>query len=371
MMTRRTFGRRLALAGIAAQAWTEAGLAQRALSGANWSPKTVWLNANENPEGPCRAAVKAMGRVAPESWRYHYPEFRDFYQAIAGSERLEPGQVIVGAGSTEVLNVVVAAFTSPTRPLVTPVPTFEAPAEFARALGHKIVTVPLSDSYGFDVKRLAEEAQRAGAGLIYLCNPNNPTSLLTPKDDVAWLAANLPSDTVLLVDEAYLHFVPDYEQHSALAYVRERRNVVVSRTFSKIYGMAGLRIGFACAKPELIAPLRPFRNNAISVVGLRAALAAVAEGPKLIRERQAKLARTRAAFCEWLRGRNLRYIEPSANFVMIETGADARELGMAMLRKEVAVGRPFPPLNNLLRVTIGTERDMAKFRKAFLEVHSS
>ena len=368
MMTRRSFAR-LAAAGAGAACRTEAALAQRALIGQQWSANTVWLNANENPDGPCAAAIEAMNRVAPASWRYHYPEMRDFVAAVARSEGLEPDWVVVGAGSTEVLNCIVAAFTTPTRPLVYPTPTFEVPAEFAKALGHRQVAVPLAAGYKPDLKRLAEEAERAGGGLIYLCNPNNPTSLFIPKSEVAWLVSNLPKQTVLVVDEAYLHFVEGYEQHTALPWVREGKKVIVARTFSKIYGMAGLRIGFGCAPPELIEKLRPFRNNAVTVVGVRAVLASLGEASKLIPQRRARLIKVRGGLCEWLRARGLRSIEPSANFMMIDTGVDARKLGLALLAKDVAVGRPFPPLDKMLRVTIGTEQDMARFREAFAEVY--
>lgn len=371
MLTRRDFARTMALTGAAGPAFTEAALAQRALIGQQWSPKTVWLNANENPDGPCPAAVEAMNRVIPASWRYHYPEMRDFYAAVARSEGLEPEQVVVGAGSTEVLNVIVAAFTSPARPLISPVPTFEVPAEFARALGHRHVAVPLTSGHAPDLKRLAEEAARAGGGLIYLCNPNNPTSLFIPKSEVAWLVNNLPKQTILVVDEAYLHFVEGYEKHTALDWVREGRDVIVARTFSKIYGMAGLRIGFGCARADLIAKLRPFRNNAVTVVGVRAVVAALREASKLIPERRARLIRVRRELCQWLRARGLSYIEPSANFIMIDVGVDTRQLGLALLKHDVAVGRPFPPLDKMLRVTIGAAQDMEKFKQAFAEVYGA
>lgn len=367
MITRRGFARLAAGAGAAG--WTEGALAQRALIGEKWSPNTVWLNANENPDGPCAAAIEAMNRVVPASWRYHYPEMRDFVRAVARSEGLEPDWVTVGAGSTEVLNVIVAAFTSPARPLIYPVPTFEVPAEFARALGHRSVPVPLAPGYKPDLKRLAEEAERAGGGLIYLCNPNNPTSLLVPKSEIAWLVSNLPKETILVVDEAYLHFVEGYEKHTALEWVREGKPVIVTRTFSKIYGMAGLRIGFGCGRPELMGKLRPYRNNAVTVVGVRAVLASLAEASKLIPERRARLIKIRSELCAWLRRRGLSYIEPSANFVMIDTGVPARELGLALLAKDVAVGRPFPPLDRMLRVTIGAAADMARFRAAFAAVY--
>jgi histidinol-phosphate/aromatic aminotransferase/cobyric acid decarboxylase-like protein len=214
-------------------------------------------------------------------------------------------------------------------------------------------------------------AEKAGGGLIYLCNPNNPTSSITPKKDLAWMIDNLPPNTFVLIDEAYAHFAdtPDFE--SALGYVRQGKNVIVTRTFSKIYGMAGLRAGFACAPPELMAKMAPFRNNVISVVTVRAVLAALEESKTLIPERRAKFIRIRRELCAWLKERGLSYIEPQANFVMIDVGRDAREFISAMPPKGVAVGRPFPPMNNFLRVSLGSDRDMAKFREVFWSVYKA
>jgi histidinol-phosphate aminotransferase len=371
MLTRRGFAG-VGFAALAGRMLPEAAYAQRAAIKGPLPPDMVWLNANENPAGPPRSSIEAMTKALPEGGRYHYQEFGDFYAAIASSEELSPEQILVGSGSSEVLHIAVDTFTSPTRPLITVAPTFEGPVELAsKALGRPVIQVPLAPPYAADVKTLAERAENSGGGLIYLCNPNNPTSSITPKKDMAWLADNLPANTILLVDEAYSHFAdsPDFE--TALGYVRRGRNVVVTRTFSKIYGMAGLRAGFACASPELIARMAPFRNNVISVVTVRAVLAALDESKTLIPERRAQYIRIRRELCEWLRDRGLSYIEPQANFVMIDVGRDAREFISGMPPKGVAVGRPFPPMTNYLRVTIGTDSDMAKFRDVFWSVYKT
>jgi histidinol-phosphate/aromatic aminotransferase/cobyric acid decarboxylase-like protein len=145
--------------------------------------------------------------------------------------------------------------------------------------------------------------------------------------------------------------------------------VVVARTFSKIYGMAGVRAGFVCGTPGLIDRMRPFRNNVISIIAMRAVLAALAESRTLIPERRAINARVRAEMCAWLRERKLRYIDTQANFMMIDTGRNAREFMTKMPPLGVAVGRPFPPLDNMLRVTIGTGPEMQKFRDVFWRVY--
>jgi histidinol-phosphate aminotransferase len=350
----------------------EAAYAQRAAIKGPLPPNMVWLNANENPEGPPRSSIEAMTKVLPDSGRYHYQEFSDLYAAIARTEDLAAEQILVGAGSTEVLHNAIDAFTSPTRPLIAVSPTYEGPVELAgRALGRPVTLVPLAPPYGADVKKLAEHADKAGGGLIYLCNPNNPTSSITPKKDIGWLVDNLPPNTVLLIDEAYSHFADTPEFESALGCVRQGRSVVVTRTFSKIYGMAGLRAGFACARPELIAKMAPFRNNVISIVTARAVLAALDESRTLIPERRARYIRIRREFCAWLQERGISYIEPQANFVMIDVGRDAHEFIYGMPPKGVAVGRPFPPMTNYLRVTLGTDSEMAKFRDVFWSIYKA
>jgi histidinol-phosphate/aromatic aminotransferase/cobyric acid decarboxylase-like protein len=153
--------------------------------------------------------------------------------------------------------------------------------------------------------------------------------------------------------------------------VRQGKEVIVARTFSKIYGMAGLRVGFAAAKPSIIEKLTELKANVISIVGARAVVAALKDRENIVRERKAGLARTRRELCAWLRERNVKYIEPNANFLMIDTGRNAREFINTMPSLGVAPGRPFPPLDNMLRVTIGTDPEMAKFRDVFWKVYKS
>lgn len=368
MVTRRIFARRLGFLAAGAPLWTEAALAQRAVVRGETGREMVWLNANENPDGPGRAAIQAMTEAMPHSWRYHFQEFGDFYSAVARSEGLEAAQVLVGAGSSEILHAAIDAFTSPARPLITMVPTFEAPEGIARALDHPVVRVPLTTDYAADVKSMAVQAAKSGGGLIYICNPNNPTSTITSKSDIDWLVANLPPNTVAMIDEAYIHFSQSPELESALKHVRSGKDVIAVRTFSKIYGMAGLRIGFGCARPELIRKMEPFRDAVISIVSARAAQAALDETSTLVPERRARVVRIRGDLCAWLHRKGFAYIEPHANFMMIDVGRDVRGVARGMYQKGVAPGRPFPPLDQMMRVSIGTEADMEKFKTVFLEV---
>jgi len=347
---------------------TEAAFAQRASVPGAAPSDTVWINGNEFPEGPPQASIDAMARVIGESNRYHYQEFPAFYAKLAASEGLTADQILVGAGSSEVLHAAVEAFTSPALPLIYPVPTYEAAPELAKYKGHAVVETPLDSKMAPDVRRLAAAAEKAGGGLIYIVNPNNPTSTITSSDDIAWLAANLPKNTYILVDEAYLHYATSPEASSSFRYVKEGKNVIVARTFSKIYGMAGLRVGYIAGTPELIKKMEPYRNNVISFVSARAVTAALDLGPKMLEERKAKIVHTRNELCAWMSEKKYKFIPPQANFVMIETGRDAKVMQAALLAKGVAIGRPFPPLNTMIRVSIGTDAEMVKFRKAFTEV---
>jgi len=370
MITRRGFGAKVGLGAAAVRMLPEMAYAQRAAISLSGLPKDmVWLNANENPAGPPSESIEAMRDALPTAGRYHYQEFSAFYQALATSEELRPEQIIVGAGSSEVLHMAVEAFTSDSRPLITVRPTYEGPVELARALGRKVIQTSLRPDFTPDVKQLAEAADREHGGLIYLCNPNNPTSTITAKTDLAWLVRNLPTNTLLLIDEAYIHFGETPQLESALTYVREGRDVVVTRTFSKIYGMAGLRAGFGCARPDLIDQLGRFRNNVVSIVTARGIIAARPNSREILAGRRGTLARTRRELCVWLDERKVTYIQPHANFVMIDVGRDAREFTSTMPRMGVAPGRPFPPLDRFLRVTIGTDADMARFREVFWKVY--
>ena len=361
MLTRRRFG----VLSFSAVAAGEAAYAKRYLERSKFPANLTLINSNENPEGPPPVSIEAMKRALPLGGRYRDEDMDALAGEIAEIEKVRPEEVMMASGSSEVLNCAVTAFTSDKLPVITCVPVFELPIETAAAMGHAVVTVPLKSSYAFDVERLAEESKKAGGGLVYLCNPNNPTSTVTPLMDIDWLVANMHPNAILAVDEAYIHFDPKLV--SAMKHVKAGRRVIVFRTFSKIYGMAGLRVGFACGSQEMVRKMVPFRSNSISVVGVYAASAALNE-PSLLGERRARLNGTRDRLCGWLRQRGFAYLEPHANFVMIDLKRDVRPVIEGMAKQGVAVGRPFPPLNQMLRVSVGSEADMLKFRAAFERV---
>jgi histidinol-phosphate/aromatic aminotransferase/cobyric acid decarboxylase-like protein len=365
MVTRRSFMGQVGLISAAAPFLTEAALAKETRANAPAGLKLAHLDSNENPLGPPASAIEAIRRGAPDVGRYCFEEIAPFAQSVATLEQVKAQEVLVGVGSSDIITAAVCAFASDTRPMITATPSYDIVVKLARDLGRKVVELPLTPQSAYPVQQLAAEAQKAGGGLIYLVNPNNPTSSLTPDSDIQWLATHLPANTVLLVDEAYLEFADPGKAQSAVRYVREGGSVIVSRTFSKIFGMAGARAGYGCGRADLIASMEPFMDNIIPILGLRAAVAAFAEKASLVPQRRATNTRIRSEFCSWLRSQKLSFIEPHANFVFIDVGRDVKAFGAAMKTKGVAVGRQFPPFNNMCRVTIGTDDDMRRFREAY------
>ena len=365
MLTRRNF-EKLALIGLS----PETAFAQHAAVTGAVPADTIWLNANENPEGPPPEAKEAISGAINEAGRYNHRFFPVLNEAIAKFVAVGLDQVIQGAGSTEVLHCALQAFTSADKPLITVWPTWEMARDVVEASGGRVVKVPLTSQWSADVERLAAEAKKAGGGVIHMGNPNNPTSSITPKSELRWLAEHLPPNTMLLIDEAYIQFAGSSAVESGIAYVREGRSVIATRTFSKLYGMAGVCVGFGCGRADLVRRMQPFRNNVISILGARAAMAAIELGEGFVAERRARRNRIRAELCAWLDRKGLRYIPPHGNFILVDIGRKVQEAIPRMLAEGVAVGRRFDSVDTWMRVAIGTDGEMGKFRAAFQKVVS-
>jgi histidinol-phosphate aminotransferase len=365
-LTRRQFGRVAALlaAGSALPFYSETALAQDLKALANIPPDAVRLNANENPMGPCPAAIEAIRKIVPEGGRYHFDQTNAFVDAMAEAEGVPATHVLPGAGSSDLLHRCVVVSTSPKRPLVTADPGFEAPAGAARFLEAKVIAIPLRKDYSHDAKAMA--AADPDAGLIYVCNPNNPTGTLTRKEDIDYLVDNKPKGCVVLIDEAYIHF--SASAVSAVPHVAAGKDVIVLRTFSKLYGMAGLRAGAAIGRPELLEKLRKVGGLGIMpVTGMTGATASLKD-KTLVAARRKLLADVREDLFAWLEKRKYDFIRSDANMVMIDTKRPGKDTAAAMLEHKVAIGRSWAAMPNHVRVTIGTREDMAKFKTAFERV---
>lgn len=349
---------------LAAQADVPSGMALHGQSSRIPPPGAVLINANENPLGPSKAAIEAIARVAPAGGRYDRTGEKEQLAALfARQSGLREDHVEVYAGSGEPLHYTVLAFTGPGRSFVTADPSYEAGMRAAATSGARVVKVPLTADFAHDVRAMA--AADPAAGLIYICNPNNPTGTLTRAEDIAWLVENKPKGAIVLIDEAYIHLSDAPE---ALGHAAAGKDVVILRTFSKIYGMAGIRCGFAVGRPDLLARLKPFGQNPMPITGAAAARASL-EDPGLVPARRKIIGDTRRETLGWLRAGGFKVIgDPQTNCFMIDTGRDGKAVQAALRDKGVWIGRTWPVWPNAVRVSVGTDAEMAAFRAAFAEV---
>ena len=359
--TRRDFGRVAALmtAGAALPFYNEATLAQ-GLSANRFMPAdAVKLNANENPMGPCPEAIEAIQKLVPQGGRYLYNETFEFIDAMAAVEGLSREHVMPFAGSSDPLHRAVLAFTGPGKSFVVADPGYEAGGNAARFVGAKTIKVPLRKDWSHDVRAMAEADPNAG--VIYVCNPNNPTGSLTPRDELEYLVENKPKGAIVLLDEAYIH-LSKAEPCSPL--VAADKDLIILRTFSKLYGMAGLRAGAALGRPDLLAKLRGYGAGALPATGMIGAIASL-KAKGLVESRRKLIAEVREETVAWLTKKGFDVIPSEANMIMIDTRRPGREVNQAMMNEKVAIGRSWSALPNHVRVTIGTREEMAKFRTAF------
>jgi histidinol-phosphate aminotransferase len=365
-LTRRDFARLATLlaAGAALPFYNEATLAQDIKAIARIPADAIRLNANENPFGPCTEALEAIRKVVPLGGRYLFHETFNFVEAMAASEGLPTSHVLPSAGSSDPLHRAVLAFTSPSRPLITAEPGYEAPEGAARFVKARVIKVPLRKDYSHDPKAMA--TAHPGAGLIFVCNPNNPTGTVTRKEDIATIVANKPRGCVVLVDEAYIHFAASAGPATDL--VRDGKDVIVLRTFSKLYGMAGLRAGAALGRPDLLDKMRALAGlNFLPATGMAGATASL-KNKALVGQRRAALAEIRKDLFAWLDRKGYSYIPSEANMVLIDSKRPGQETAKAMLEHKVAIGRSWSALPTHVRVTIGTATEMEKFKTAFERV---
>jgi histidinol-phosphate aminotransferase len=330
-------------------------------------PGAVLINANENPLGPSKGACEAISRVTPSGGRYDlYGETDKLTKTFAAQHNLPEDHIAVYAGSSEPLHYTVLAFTSPERSLVIADPSYEAPMPAAEASGAKIHKVPLTGTYAHDIRAMI--AADPNAGVFYICNPNNPTGTLTSKKEILWALENKPKGSVLLVDEAYIHFT---DADDVLDQVAAGKDLIVLRTFSKVYGMAGLRCGLAVGRPDLLAKLLSYGLNPMPVTGSGAANASLVE-TGLVAQRKKITADTRNDTIAWLKRNGYKVIgDPQTNCLMIDTGRDGRGVMLGMQQKNVYIGRTWPIWPNAVRITVGTPAEMAKFQDAFKQVMSA
>ena len=369
-LSRRSFFRLAAAASAVATVpiLTEAHLAHAQRRKFNYVPPphdAVRIDANENPLGPCSGACASISSLIPEGGRYDYDLTEKFVNTFCSVEGLKTEYVLPYAGSSEPLHYTVLAFTSKEKPYVTADPGYEAGMRAATLNGAKVIKVPLTATHAHDAKAMA--AADPNAGVIYVCNPNNPTGTTTPRADIEYLLANKPKGSILLIDEAYIHFS---NGTPSLDLVRADKDVIVLRTFSKVYGMAGVRCGVAIGRPDLLDKIQYFGMNSMPIMAVAAATASL-QDKDIVPQRKKINADIRNETFEWLSANNFSFIPSETNCFMLQTNRPGHEVMAAMAKQGVYIGRVWPIMPTYVRITVGTHSDMQKFQAAFKQVMSS
>ena len=362
--------RRNLIGGLAAGAVTSAAF--RAASGfafdkslpaaaAKSAAEPILLSRNENPYGPSPKVLATMQEALAASNRYARTEYDSLLSKIAALHQVSAQQIILGCGSSEILCVVGAATLGPGRKLVQASPTYPTLGAFATSIGAEVINVPLNKMYEHDLDGMLARSD-SSTGLVYICNPNNPTGTLTPRKDIESFIHKLPARTFAIIDEAYHHFVAGTSSYSSfLDHPMDDSRVMVARTFSKIHGLAGMRIGYVVAPAEIARRLstRPLRMG-LSVVSVKAAAAALddSEYAGMAARRNAN---DRQEFLNQVNARMLRALESHTNFVMLNPLRPVGDVLEHLKKHNIVIAPRIPEMNKYVRVSLGTPADMLEF----------
>jgi histidinol-phosphate/aromatic aminotransferase/cobyric acid decarboxylase-like protein len=323
--------------------------------------------------GPCPEAVDAIYKSVKQGGRYTFEATDQLAEAMSGSLDLKfsPDErqryIRIFAGSSAPLHQTVLAFCSKDRPFVTADPGYEAGEFAAKYAGAQVIHVPLkAGTYDHDVRAMLAAAPKTG--LFYVCNPNNPTGTLTSRSDIEYLVANKPQGSIVMIDEAYIHFSTKATACTDLA--SRDKDVVILRTFSKIYGMAGLRAGAAIGRPDLLAKVAQWSAGAMPITAMYGAIASL-QAKNVVADRRAYMTGVREETCNWLASRNVEFIPSETNCFMINVKRSGKDFRNDMAHQQIYVGRSWPIWPNWIRVSVGTKEEMAKFRDAFARCYNA
>jgi histidinol-phosphate aminotransferase len=338
----------------------------------------IRISSNENPLGPGRAAIDAILGKFPEAGRYPFnstPSEGDLQGAIAAKFKVKPENIVLGAGSQEILKNSMRAFVTPSRGFVTALPTFENCTGYAKRYNLPIVEVKVDSAMRLDVDQMISAASAGDTGLVFFNNPNNPTATVhgakTVTDMVEKIHKASPG-TVILIDEAYHDYVTDPSYQTAVPLAMSIPNVIVARTFSKAYGMAGMRIGYAVGMADSVRPLATLKMPYnVSVFGIGAAIASLND-PQHIEEERARNTEVRAFTVNALKQMGAKPADSQGNFLFADIGMPAKDFRDACAKQGVMVGRDFPPFEKShCRISIGTMDEMKKATNVFRDVLKS
>ena len=321
----------------------------------------IRLNSNENAYGPSPKVVEVMKSSIGSANRYPRMEYKSLAERIAAANQMKPEQVLLGCGSTEILRMAAFAFLGNGRQLIQASPTFEAIEHYARGAGSEIISVRLTSGFAHDLDGMLARAT-ASTTLVYICNPNNPTATLTPRKDLDNFISKLPASTFVVIDEAYHQYASQSGMYASfIDRPLDDGRVIVARTFSKVYGLAGLRLGYAVASPKLIQQMQKFATeDNINAVVTQAAGAALDDTDAINAFIQHNTD-DRQEFFNQAMARALKPIDSHANFVMMNTFHPAEEVIEHFRRNNILIGRRFQPMDTYIRISLGRPEEMRAF----------
>jgi histidinol-phosphate aminotransferase len=332
----------------------------------------IRIDSNENPNGPGRHVFETLTKHFTDANRYPVKGEDDLIAVLAKVHGLAPENFILGCGSGELLRAAVQSFTTPSAALVAPEPTFEAPGNFARFINHPVVAPRVDANLKLDLDAMASAAR--GAGLVYFCNPNNPTATVHSRADVDAFVERVnraSPDTIVLVDEAYHEYVADPAYRTAIPLAIANPRVVVTRTFSKVFGMAGLRVGYAVGQPVTLKRMAGWLlGSNVNQLALAAAGTTLLDSAHIADE-QRRNREARAFTKKFFESAGFVVHGADANFLMVDLHRDSKAFKMECVKHNVAIGRPFPAVPTHARVSIGTMPEMKKAVAVFRAVLAS
>lgn len=356
------------VAGLAAarQLITAPAHAQHEVDRSAKRSEPVRISGNENPFGPSQAAQAAMLQAMEKSCRYPFAESQELIKLIAAKEGCSPDNVVLGVGSGEILDIVGFHFGLQKGEIITADPGYTQLVRAAESQGGKGIKVPLTAKLEHDLPAMAAKIN-AKTSLMYVCNPNNPTGTVVNAAALKAFAIDAAKKVPVFIDEAYLDCADDYEGQTMVKLVAEGHNVVIARTFSKIYGMAGLRMGYGIMPAKLAKEVKPLSTGSVNMMGVVAASASLQDAT-YVAETRAKIKAGRDALIAVIKDLKKEYAEPQGNFLFFKTGMPIKDFQDKMKAEMVLVARPFPPLTEWARISIGTPEEMAVCHAALKKV---
>ena len=341
-----------------------------AASTATLLDKPVRMMFNENPYGPSQIARRAMRKAFEESNLYSMRGAKgEFKQLMAKFNGVTPDHIAVGFGSGEILKKAALMNGIDKGELLSPSLTFETINRYAKTMKSNVNRIPMNKNIDIDLNRMNENVNNK-TKMIYLCNPNNPTGSLMNTDDLESFCSQVSKKSIVFVDEAYHEYVIDSKYRSMIDLVKSGKNVIISRTASKVHGLAGLRVGFAITTPQIAKRLESYLTDSLNIIGLRAAIASYKD--KRFQNFSIDMNnKAKKVVAEYLDTKGIQYLDSQTNFMFIKTDIEISDFQPAMEKHGVLVGRPFPPFTNWCRLSMAKPEEMQKFNEGFGKVLGS